>query len=260
MSQKNFDKRFGMSPNFIASTLMEEGGLPEGSNPTSLMKEAIHVISSGYEGKTEWGKEASKCTVGDGGLCTVPRARFKGSAPINLCDRLHQVLRWDLGSVEIFHNRHCTLWYGFGGKLKWLERLAYINTIVYPFTYIALLAYCTLPTVCLLTGKFIIPILNNLASIWFVTLLFLSIIATGVLELRWSGVNIDDWWRNEHFWVISGVSAHLFAVFQGLLKVLTGVDTSFTVTKKPVNDAEFGEFYLFKWTTLFIPPTTLIDA
>ncbi|KAL8555307.1 hypothetical protein ACS0TY_003205 [Phlomoides rotata] len=218
MSQKNFDKRFGMSPNFIASTLTEEGGLPEGSNPASLMKEAIHVISSGYEGKTEWG---------DGGLCTVPRVCFKGSAPINLCDMLHQVLRWALGSVEIFHSRHCTLWYGFGGKLKWLERLAYIKTIVYPFTYIALLAYCTLPTVCLLTGKFIIPILNNLASIWFVTLIFLSIIAT---------------------------------VFQGLLKVLAGVDTSFTVTKKPVNDAEFGEFYLFKWTTLLIPPTTLIDA
>ena len=38
--------------------------------------------------------------------------------------------------------------------------------------------------------------------------------------MRWSGVGIDEWWRNEQFWVIGGVSAHLFAVFQGLLKVL----------------------------------------
>ncbi|MFS8023461.1 putative cellulose synthase (UDP-forming) [Helianthus anomalus] len=30
------------------------------------------------------------------------RPAFKGSAPINLSDRLHQVLRWALGSVEIF--------------------------------------------------------------------------------------------------------------------------------------------------------------
>lgn len=57
MSQKNFEKRFGQSPVFIASTLMEAGGLPEGTNPTSLVKEAIHVISCGYEEKTEWGKE-----------------------------------------------------------------------------------------------------------------------------------------------------------------------------------------------------------
>lgn len=88
--------------------------------------------------------------------------------------------------------------------------------------------------------------------------LFISIIATGVLELRWSGVSIQDWWRNEQFWVIGGVSAHLFAVFQGLLKVLGGVDTNFTVTSKAADDAEFGDLYIFKWTTLLIPPTTLL--
>ncbi|MBA0583296.1 hypothetical protein Gorai_014161 [Gossypium raimondii] len=289
MSQKNFEKRFGQSPVFIASTLMENGGLPEGTNSTSLIKEAIHVISCGYEEKTEWGKEARvnlrinepvllalqigwiygsvtediltgfkmHCRGWKSVYCVPKRPAFKGSAPINLSDRLHQVLRWALGSVEIFLSRHCPLWYGYGGKLKWLERLAYINTIVYPFTSIPLLAYCTIPAVCLLTGKFIIPTLSNLTSVWFLAL-FLSIIATGVLELRWSGVSIQDWWRNEQFWVIGGVSAHLFAVFQGLLKVLAGVDTNFTVTAKAAEDTEFGELYLFKWTTLLIPPTTLI--
>ncbi|XP_009781300.1 cellulose synthase A catalytic subunit 4 [UDP-forming] isoform X2 [Nicotiana sylvestris] len=273
MSQKNFEKRFGQSPVFIASTLMEDGGLPEGTNPTTLIKEAIHVISCGYEEKTEWGKEIGwiygsvtediltgfkmHCRGWRSVYCCPKRAAFKGSAPINLSDRLHQVLRWALGSVEIFMSRHCPLWYAWGGKLKLLERLAYINTIVYPFTSIALLAYCTLPAVCLLTGKFIVPTLNNFASIWFMAL-FLSIIVTSVLELRWSGVSIEAWWRNEQFWVIGGVSAHLFAVFQGLLKVLAGVDTNFTVTAKAAEDTEFGELYLFKWTTLLIPPTTLI--
>ncbi|VFQ68267.1 unnamed protein product [Cuscuta campestris] len=273
MSQKNFEKRFGQSPVFITSTLMEDGGLPKGMNPTTLIKEAIHVISCGYEEKTEWGKEIGwiygsvtediltgfkmHCRGWRSVYCCPKRAAFKGSAPINLSDRLHQVLRWALGSVEIFLSRHCPLWYAWGGKLKLLERLAYINTIVYPFTSIALLAYCTLPAVCLLTGKFIVPTLNSFASIWFVAL-FMSIIVTGVLELRWSGVSIEDWWRNEQFWVIGGVSAHLFAVFQGLLKVLAGVDTNFTVTAKAADDAEFGELYLFKWTTLLIPPTTLI--
>jgi cellulose synthase A len=89
--------------------------------------------------------------------CMPPRPAFKGSAPINLSDRLNQVLRWALGSVEICLSRHCPLWYGYGGGLKCLERLAYINTTVYPLTSLPLIAYCTLPAVCLLTGKFIIP-------------------------------------------------------------------------------------------------------
>jgi cellulose synthase A len=90
--------------------------------------------------------------------CMPTRPAFKGSAPINLSDRLNQVLRWALGSVEILLSRHCPIWYGYkGGKLKLLERLAYINTIVYPITSLPLCAYCVLPAICLLTGKFIIP-------------------------------------------------------------------------------------------------------
>lgn len=99
--------------------------------------------------------------------CMPSRPAFKGSAPINLTDRLHQVLRWALGSVEIFLSRHCPIWYGYGSGLKWLERLAYINTIVYPWTSLPLLAYCTLPAVCLLTGKFIIPTVRiNHSATW----------------------------------------------------------------------------------------------
>uniref|UniRef100_A0A7N0TGY0 cellulose synthase (UDP-forming) n=1 Tax=Kalanchoe fedtschenkoi TaxID=63787 RepID=A0A7N0TGY0_KALFE len=274
ISQSSFEKTFGLSSVFIESTLMKNGGVAESAHPSTLINEAIHVISCGYEEKTEWGKEIGwiygsvtediltgfkmQCRGWRSIYCMPIRPAFKGSAPINLSDRLHQVLRWALGSVEIFLSRHCPLWYGFGGgRLKWLQRLAYINTIVYPFTSLPLIAYCLLPAICLLTGKFIIPTLSNLASVWFLGL-FISIIATSVLELRWSGVSIEDWWRNEQFWVIGGVSAHLFAVFQGLLKMLAGLDTNFTVTAKAAEDSDFGELYLFKWTTLLIPPTTLL--
>ncbi|CAA7409894.1 unnamed protein product [Spirodela intermedia] len=274
ISQKSLEKRFGQSPIFIASTFMEQGGLPPSTNPALLLKEAIHVISCGYEDKTEWGKEIGWIygSVTEDILtgfkmhargwisiyCMPPRPAFKGSAPINLSDRLNQVLRWALGSIEILLSRHCPIWYGYSGRLKLLERLAYINTIVYPITSIPLLIYCVLPAICLLTNKFIIPEISNYAGIWFI-LLFASIFATGILELRWSGVGIEDWWRNEQFWVIGGTSAHLFAVFQGLLKVLAGIDTNFTVTSKASDeDGEFSELYVFKWTTLLIPPTTVL--
>lgn len=203
MSQMNFEKKFGQSAIFVTSTLMEQGGVPPSSSPAALLKEAIHVISCGYEDKTEWGLEvkfpflfpfSSECFGINKQLKTYSRLHeqlgwiygsitediltgfkmhcrgwrsiycmpklpaFKGTAPINLSDRLNQVLRWALGSIEIFFSHHCPLWYGHKeGKLKWLERFAYANTTVYPFTSLALLAYCVLPAICLLTDKFIMP-------------------------------------------------------------------------------------------------------
>ncbi|CAM8945234.1 unnamed protein product [Rhodiola kirilowii] len=273
LSAEKLEKKYGQSPVFVASTLREDGGSLKGGSPAYLLKEAIQVISCGYEDKTDWGKEVGwiygsvtediltgfkmHCHGWRSIYCIPHRPAFKGSAPINLSDRLHQVLRWALGSIEIFFSKHCPLWYGYGGGLKGLERFSYIGATVYPWTSIPLVAYCTIPAICLLTGKFITPELTNVASLWFIAL-FISIFATGILEMRWSGVGIDEWWRNEQFWVIGGVSAHLFAVFQGLLKVLAGVDTNFTVTSKSGDDDAFSELYAFKWTTLLIPPTTIL--
>lgn len=62
ISQMSFEKSFGQSSVFIESTLMENGGVPESVDPSTLIKEAIHVISCGYEEKTEWGKEVSSCS------------------------------------------------------------------------------------------------------------------------------------------------------------------------------------------------------
>ncbi|KAL0391512.1 UNVERIFIED_CONTAM: Cellulose synthase A catalytic subunit [UDP-forming] [Sesamum latifolium] len=217
VSQEKLEKRFGQSPVFVASTLRENGGIPDKVSLPSPLQEAMHLISCGYEDKTEWGKEVGwiygsvtediltgfkmHCHGWRSVYCIPKRPAFKGSAPINLSDRLHQVLRWALGSVEIFLSKHCPIWYGYGGGLKWLERFSYINSVVYPWTSIPLLIYCTLPAICLLTGKFIVPEISNYASIIFMAL-FVSIAATGILEMQWGGVGIDDWWRNEQFWVI----------------------------------------------------------
>ncbi|XP_006351001.1 cellulose synthase A catalytic subunit 5 [UDP-forming] [Solanum tuberosum] len=272
-SQVKLEKRFGQSSVFVASTLLENGGVPKEASASSLLQEAVHVICCGYEDKTEWGKEVGwiygsvtediltgfkmHCHGWRSVYCMPQLPAFKGSAPINLSDRLHQVLRWALGSVEILLSKHCPIWYGYGGGLKWLERLSYINSVVYPLTSIPLIVYCSLPAICLITGKFIVPEISNYASIIFIAL-FISIAATGILEMQWGGVGIDDWWRNEQFWVIGGASAHFFALFQGLFKVLAGVETRFTVTTKAGDDGEFSELYMFKWTSLLIPPTTLL--
>lgn len=59
MPREKLEKKFGQSPVFVASTLLENGGMAQGVGFASCIGEAIHVISCGYEDRTEWGKEAS---------------------------------------------------------------------------------------------------------------------------------------------------------------------------------------------------------
>lgn len=169
--RKNYGlkKRFGSSEKLVSSTHMEDGST---GVPGDLVKEAITVINCDYEENTEWGEEIGwiygsvtediltgfkmHCRGWKSVYYIPKRDAFKGTAPINLSDRLHQVLRWSLGSVEIFMSRHSPVWYGWGGgKLKLLQRLAYINITTYPFSSIPLLAYCTFPSIRLLTGNLI---------------------------------------------------------------------------------------------------------
>jgi hypothetical protein len=62
-----------------------------------------------------------------------------------------------------------------------------------------------------------------------------TLCALAVPEVRWSEIPLE-WWRNEQFWVIGGTSAHLAAVFQGLLRVVAGVEISFTLTSKSAGE------------------------
>ncbi|MCD7449930.1 Cellulose synthase A catalytic subunit 2 [Datura stramonium] len=191
-SQVKLEKKFGQSPVFVASTLLENGGLPKEASTSSLLKEVIYVISCGWAKiKQNGGRRLAgfvahtediltgfkmHCHGWRSVLCASATC-FQGFSPINLSDRLHQVLRWALGSVEILLSKHCPIWYGYGGGLKWLERFSYINSVVYPLTSIPLIVYCSLPAICLLTGKFIVPEISNYASIIFISL-FISIAAT----------------------------------------------------------------------------------
>ncbi|KAL2923388.1 Cellulose synthase-like protein D1 [Bienertia sinuspersici] len=190
--------------------------------------------------------------------CITKRDAFRGSAPINLTDRLHQVLRWATGSVEIFFSRNNPM--VATRRLKFLQRVAYLNVGIYPFTSIFLVVYCFLPALSLFSGQFIvqglsIPFLSYLLTIT-VCLMLLSL-----LEVKWSGIGLEEWWRNEQFWVIGGTSAHFAAVLQGLLKVIAGIEISFTLTSKSAAEEEddiYADLYVVKWTSLFCMPLTIM--
>eukprot|EP00261_Vitis_vinifera_P033453 XP_019074696.1 PREDICTED: cellulose synthase-like protein D4 isoform X2 [Vitis vinifera] len=239
----------------------------------SAVAEAVSVISCWYEDKTEWGDRVgwiygsvtedvvTGYRMHNRGwhsvYCITKRDAFRGSAPINLTDRLHQVLRWATGSVEIFFSRNNA--FLASRKLKFLQRLAYLNVGIYPFTSMFLVVYCFLPALSLLSGHFIVQTLN-IAFLLYLLTISICLILLAILEVKWSGVGLEDWWRNEQFWLISGTSAHLAAVVQGLLKVIAGIEISFTLTSKSSGDENediYAELYLVKWTSLMIPPIVI---
>uniref|UniRef100_A0A0C9RWQ5 TSA: Wollemia nobilis Ref_Wollemi_Transcript_8169_2835 transcribed RNA sequence n=1 Tax=Wollemia nobilis TaxID=56998 RepID=A0A0C9RWQ5_9CONI len=274
---EGLEKSLGQSPLFISSTFQEDGGLPESTDASSLINEAIHVMRCAYEEKTEWGKEIGWIygSVTDNIVtsmkmhargwqsiyCIPSRPAFKGNAATDLPESLRQLLRWALGSMEILLSRHCPLWYGWrSGRLNWLQRIAYINTVFDPLTSIPLITYCFLPAICMLTTKFIVPTLSNY-EIMLVGAVFISTVACAFLELKWSEVSIEEWWRSQQFWVIGSVSSSFFAIFQGLLKVLAGIEmktTTDNANSRRKNSDEADEIRAFQWTNLLILPTTLV--
>ncbi|CDY35551.1 BnaA05g16350D [Brassica napus] len=252
------------------------GSLTCGREPldAAAVSEAVNVISCWYEDKTEWGISVgwvygsvtedvvTGFRMHEKGwrsfYCVTEPDAFRGSAPINLTDRLHQVLRWATGSVEIFFSRNNAI--VAGRKLKFLQRISYVNVGIYPFTSIFILTYCFLPPFSLFSGQFVVDSLDPAFLIYLLTI-SLSLCGLAVLEVKWSGISLEEWWRNEQFWLIGGTSAHLVAVLQGFLKVIAGIEISFTLTSKSSGDDEddeFADLYLFKWTSLMILPLTII--
>ncbi|KAK5837065.1 hypothetical protein E1A91_A04G142600v1 [Gossypium mustelinum] len=235
--------------------------------------EAVSVISCWYEDKTEWGERVgwiygsvtedvvTGFRMHNRGwrsvYCITKRDAFRGSAPINLTDRLHQVLRWATGSVEIFFSRNNALL--ATRKLKFLQRLAYLNVGIYPFTSFFLIVYCFLPALSLISGQFIVKQLNIFFLVYLMIITF-CLIGLALLEVRWAQISLEDWWRNEQFWLISGTSSHFAACIQGLLKVIAGIEISFTLTAKSAGEDEddiYADLYIVKWTSLMIPPIVI---
>ncbi|KAF5820170.1 putative 1,4-beta-D-xylan synthase [Helianthus annuus] len=289
----NLPKKFGNSTMFVDSIAVAEfqgrpladhvsvkNGRPAGAllaprppldAPT--VAEAIGVISCWYEENTEWGERigwiygsvtedvVTGYRMHNRGwrsiYCITKRDAFRGTAPINLTDRLHQVLRWATGSVEIFFSKNNA--FLASSRLKFLQRIAYLNVGIYPFTSIFLVAYLFLPALCMFTGQFIVPNIDA-TFLTYLLVMTITLCLISLLEVKWSGIALEEWWRNEQFWAIGGSSAHLAAVIQGLLKVTAGIEISFTLTSKSAAEDEddiYADLYVVKWSSLFVMPLTI---
>ncbi|RLM55636.1 hypothetical protein C2845_PM10G12810 [Panicum miliaceum] len=233
-------QRFGKSKIVHRDHRRGQNGRPPGAllmpRPpldAATVAESVAVISCWYEDGTEWGLRVgwiygsvtedvvtgySMHNRGWRSVCCITRRdAFRGTAPINLTDRLHQVLRWATGSVEIFFSKNNA--FLASRRLKFLQRLSYLNVGIYSFTSLFLIMYCLLPALSLFSGQFIVATLDP-TFLCHLLLITITLMLLCLLEVKWSGIGLEEWWRNEQFWVIGGTSAHLAAVLQGLLKVI----------------------------------------
>ncbi|CAL5048525.1 unnamed protein product [Urochloa decumbens] len=293
------ERHFGHSPAFIASAFagaaQVRGGGDGDSDSTSaaaassLLREAIHVISCAYEERTRWGKDVGWIYTSGGAAalatgfmmhargwssayCTPALAAFRSFARANPSDVLAGAARRAAAAMGVLLSlRHCPVWAGAGagGRLRLLQRLGYVAGAAYPLVSLPITLYCALPAACLLTGRSVFP--EDVGYYDAVLLIsFLSSAAAAVaLELRWSRVTLRAWWRDQKLWVVAGTSACLAAVFQGVLRACAGIDVGFsssteTAAARSSSDDDGGgggeeeRRTVMRWSRLLIPPAILL--
>ncbi|WVZ79514.1 hypothetical protein U9M48_027085 [Paspalum notatum var. saurae] len=281
------ERHFGHSPAFIASAFTGQGrggggdgGASTAADASSLLREAIHVVSCAYEERTRWGKDVG-WVYGSGvvvtgfrmhargwasAYCAPARAAFRSFARDSPSGVLAGASRRAVAAMGVLLSRHCPVWAGAGGRLRLMQRLGYVSCVAYPLASIPLTAYCAIPAACLLSGKSVFPDDLGYYDAVLLILLLASVVATVALELRWSGVALRAWWRDQKLWVVTGTSACLAAVFQGVLRACAGIDVGFSLSESDAetasgsssSDDDGDARRSVRWSNLLIPPASLL--
>lgn len=271
--------RFGSSIPFLDSVSkainQERSTIPP---PLSdqFVAEMEKVASASHDKQTGWGKGvgyiydiATEDIVtgfrihGQGWrsmYCTMERDAFCGIAPINLTERLHQIVRWSGGSLEMFFSRNNPL---IGGhRIHTLQRVSYLNMTVYPVTSLFILLYALSPVMWLIPDELYIqrPFTRYVV---YLLVIILMIHIIGWLEIKWAGVTWLDYWRNEQFFMIGSTSAYPTAVLHMVVNLLTKKGIHFRVTSKQTaadtND-KFADLYDMRWVPMLIPTLVVLVA
>uniref|UniRef100_A0A0A9F9H1 CSLF3-cellulose synthase-like family F n=1 Tax=Arundo donax TaxID=35708 RepID=A0A0A9F9H1_ARUDO len=274
--------KFGNSTQFLNSVLAalkQERRITPPELDEPFLAEMKMVLSSSYDHGTDWGKGvgyiyniATEDIVtgyrihGQGWrsmYCTMEREAFRGTAPINLTERLYQIVRWSGGSMEVFFSPYNPLF--SGRRLHLLQRAAYLNFTIYPVTSVFILLYAFCPVMWLIPEEILIQRPFTRYVIYLIVVIAL-IHTIGIFEIKWAGITWTDWWRNEQFFMIASMSAYPTAVLHMVVKPLTGKGIQFRVTSKQQaaadddDDDKFAEMYEMRWVPMLIPPTVVLFA
>jgi len=266
--------KFGNSIPFLNSVLQslkQESHISPLNLDDSFIAEMMLVISSSFDIGTDWGRGvgyiyemATEDMVTGFRIhkqgwhsmyCTMDVDTFRGTAPINLTERLYQIVRWAGGSVEMFFSHNNPLLAGC--RLHPMQRIVYLNYNIYPITSLFLLLYALCPVMWLLPEEILIqrPFTRYVV---FLIIIIALIHTIGIMEIKWAGTKWLDWWRNEQFFMIASLSAYPTALLHIVVKLLTrGKGIRFRVTSKQTkvedNEDKYAEMYEMRWVPMLIP-------
>jgi hypothetical protein len=78
----------------------------------------------------------------------------------------------------------------------------------------------------------------------------------GMFEVKWAGITLLDWCRNEQFYMIGATGVYPTAVLYMALKLVTGKGIYFRLTSKQTeacSNDKFADLYTVRWVPLLIP-------
>jgi cellulose synthase/poly-beta-1,6-N-acetylglucosamine synthase-like glycosyltransferase len=246
------------------------------ASPSKMMKYAGDLAKCACEENTLWGKEVGMiygCAVEDvltgfviqsrgwkSIYCSPSKKAFLGGAPVNLNDTLIQNKRWTAGFLEFFLSKFCPYVYGIQ-RTRITQRMCYGWLCLMAPSSLYILCYGLVPALFILNGVSLFPKASNP---WFILFASLVVSAYGysLIEFLWIGGSFKSWWNEQRMWMIKGVSAYPFALFQVACKMIGVSEVGFELTNKVVDseaakryEAEMFEFGVA--SPLFVPPATL---
>jgi cellulose synthase/poly-beta-1,6-N-acetylglucosamine synthase-like glycosyltransferase len=282
-------KEYGRSTLFINSML---DGAPnqdrrsitpvfvDGEESTTVSSELLlaSLMTCAYEDGTSWGRDAGwvyDIATEDvvtgfrmhrqgwrSVYCSVEPAAFRGTAPINLTERLLQLLRWSGGSLEMFFSHSNALLAAGAARMHPLQRVAYLNMSTYPLVTVFILAYNLFPLMWLVSEQYYIQRPFG-AYILYLAAIIAMIHVIGMFEVRWAGLTLLDWCRNEQFYMIGATGVYPTAVLYMALKLFTGKGIHFRLTSKQTaaeacSGDKFADLYVVRWVPLLVPTVAVL--
>ncbi|TVU38482.1 hypothetical protein EJB05_11854 [Eragrostis curvula] len=270
--------KFGNSVPFINSIPLAANQEWSMTSPPALdesfMAELNSVMKCAYEDGTEFGKGigwvyniATEDVVTGFRLhktgwrsmyCRIEPDAFRGTAPINLTERLFQILRWSGGSLDMFF-AHYPLF--ASRRLSFMQRIAYTNMTAYPVSSIFLVFYLLFPIIWIFRGEFYIQKPFPTYVLYLVIVIAMTELI-GMIEIKWAGLTLLDLIRNEQFYMVGSTAVYPLAVLHVVLKLLfRGKGISFKLTAKQATSGDtekFADLYRVEWTRLLIPSIVVV--
>ncbi|KAF7151728.1 hypothetical protein RHSIM_Rhsim02G0034800 [Rhododendron simsii] len=210
--------------------------------------------------------------------CDPVRPAFLGAGTTNLNDVLVQSTRWSSGSVEVALSRFCPLIYG-PKKMSALQTMCYGELAFYPFYFLPLWCFATIPQLCLLNGIAVYPedvfckrklfcvgcdpendiakcygsgigpvafwgnvtVASNCFFMVF-SFVFLSSLSKHIQEVLSTGGSMRSWINEQRIWMIKSVTCYLYGSLDAIMKRLGMKEANFMPTNK-VMDVEQTRLY-----------------